>query len=175
MDPARRMGALIAPVGGQSLMAEPGPRVPVQSHLDPGAVACAVQVVYAYLTNLDPPRAARTGDLAVKRSALGLVAAARQAMEDAQAIELAAAVVARYHGGTVRELSDAAEISERAATTRYRRTSMLEQALADTLLALGDHERILPDLRVAARGTASVRADDGQAHRFTPDTEGASR
>ena len=52
----------------------------------------------------------------------------------------------KAYGGTVRELSAAADISERAATTRYRRTPALEQALADTLLALADHERILPDL-----------------------------
>lgn len=138
MDPAQRMAALVAAVDGQPRLAEPEPRAPVQSHLDPDAVACAVQAVYAYLTNLDPPRDALMGDLAVKQSALGLVAAARQAMDDAQAIELAAAVVARYHGGTVRELSAAADISERAATTRYRRTPAHEQALADTLLALAD-------------------------------------
>ena len=167
MDPVQRMAALVAAVGDQSLTAEPGSRAPAQSHLDPVAVAYALQVVRPYLANLNPP-GARTGDLAVKRSALSLVAAARQAAEDAQAIELAAAAVARDHGGTVRELSAAAEMSERAATTRYRRIWILDpRNLSDEDLAdaLGDYERVLPDLpaRIAAKPRLSTgrRQEDG--------------
>ena len=126
MDPVQRMAALVAAVGSQTLTATPTPRASVQSHLEPAALAGALQAVGAHLTGLESEAATNAGEPFSKRMALDLVAAARQAAEDAQAIERAAAALARVKGATVRELSEATGISERAANDRYRRISVLD-------------------------------------------------
>jgi hypothetical protein len=51
---------------------------------------------------------------------LEIVTGARRLAEVAPAVELAAARIARARGITVRELAEAAGISERAANDRYR-------------------------------------------------------
>jgi hypothetical protein len=63
---------------------------------------------------------------------VAVVAGPRRAAEDAQAIERAAAAIARTHGVTVRQLAAAAGISERAANDRYRKVSVFDPATLDS-------------------------------------------
>jgi hypothetical protein len=61
-------------------------------------------------------------DLAPGDLALAMVSGARRLAVFIDAIELAAAAAARGHGVTIRQLARAADMAERSAATRYRRT-----------------------------------------------------
>ncbi|MER7129705.1 hypothetical protein [Streptosporangium saharense] len=82
----------------------------------------ALPAVQEYIAAPDLPEGITIEDLGAAPVALALVAAARRAQDDVQAIERAAALVARQYGVTVRQLAHAAGISERAANDRYRRS-----------------------------------------------------
>jgi hypothetical protein len=94
---------------------------------EPGTVDEALPVVRAYLAAPSLPEGmkAPSSDSTAKL-ALALVAGARRALDDVQAIERAAALIARDHGVTVRQLAAAAGITERAATDRYRRAAVTD-------------------------------------------------
>ena len=77
MDPVQRMAALLAAVGSQTLTAPPRPRASAQSHLEPAALAGALQAVGAHLAGLESEAAIKAGEPSSKRMALDLVAAAR--------------------------------------------------------------------------------------------------
>ncbi|MBB4920954.1 hypothetical protein [Streptosporangium saharense] len=87
----------------------------------PGAVEEALPSVRKYLDRPVFPEGAKFPDLTTADLAVAIVQGARRALEDVQAIERAAASLAREQGVTVRQLAAAVDISERAASDRYRR------------------------------------------------------
>jgi hypothetical protein len=81
------------------------------------------EAVAAYLSKPALPKEVTFDGLTPATVALAIVAGARRVSANAQAVELAAAQLARDHGATVRQLANAAGINERSAFERYRRDS----------------------------------------------------
>ena len=88
---------------------------------EPGTAAEALPAVLEYIREPVFPGGADFPEAGPGAIALAIVAGARRALADVQAIERAAAEVAREHGVTVRQLAAAAGMSDRAANDRYRR------------------------------------------------------
>jgi hypothetical protein len=143
--PGHRLDALVREIAEQGVLF--GKDVPWATKGEPGTAAEALPAVRAFVeravsterpndsqqpaaaTHREPVRffdgtwsdprmavEATDADLAV-----AILQGARRARADIEAIELAAAQLAREHGVTVRRLAQAAGISERAANDRYRR------------------------------------------------------
>lgn len=120
----RRLAGLVAEIGQHGLLfgtESPGLTPP---GVESGSVAEALPAVREYIDNPVLPEGAEFPGLTAEDVALALVAGARRALEDVQAIERAAAAVAREHGVTIRQLAQAAGISERAANDRYRKVEV---------------------------------------------------
>lgn len=114
-----RLDGLVTEIGQQGLLFG---HTAMTNHPEPGSANEALPAVRRYVESPELPEGAEFPDLTSVDVALALVAGARRAVEDAQAVERAAALVARERGVTVRQLAAAAGISERAANDRYRRT-----------------------------------------------------
>lgn len=86
----------------------------------------AADVIGDFLRRPVPPRS--DSDLTVMPAtspgelALAMVSGTRRLAEIVKALELAAAAAARGGGVTIRQLARAADIAERSAAERYRRT-----------------------------------------------------
>jgi hypothetical protein len=116
-----RLAALVREIGQHGLLFGSDSPWKPPAGAEPGSVAEALPPVRAYVAEPQLPDGATFPGLTDAEVALALVAGARRVQEDAQAIERAAALVAREQGVTVRRLAAAAGITERAANDRYRR------------------------------------------------------
>ncbi|MEU4235528.1 winged helix-turn-helix domain-containing protein [Nonomuraea sp. NPDC026600] len=116
-----RLDGLIEELAGQGLLFGRGAWLADRFGAKPGTVEEALPSVRKYLDRPVFPEGAEFPETTTAGLAVAIVQGARRALEDVQAIERAAAGLAREHGITVRQLAAAAGISERAANDRYRR------------------------------------------------------
>lgn len=118
----RRLSGLIEAMAEHGLLFGHGSPWATEPGVKSGTAAEALPAVRAYIDDPVLPEGVEFPNLTTESLLLALVAGGRRAAEDAQAIERAAAQLAREHGVTVRQLAAAAGISERAANDRYRKT-----------------------------------------------------
>ena len=121
-------GVLIGLSGKHGLLL--GRRSPIAS-ADEDPAADALPAVREYIARPVLPEGPDFPGLTRADAALALVAGARRAVDDVQAIELAAAQAAREHGATVRQLAAAAGISERAASDPALRSRLSREWACD--------------------------------------------
>ena len=120
-----RLTGLVREIAQHGLLfGSTSPYVDVTGGQEPGTVAEALPAVRQYIREPLFPDGTGFPESGPGDIALAIVAGARRALADVQAIERAAAEVAREHGVTVRQLAAAAGISERAGNDRYRRTGI---------------------------------------------------
>jgi hypothetical protein len=102
---------------GSSWATEPG--------VEPGGTAEVLSAVPAYIEDPVLHQGGEFSNLTAEALPLALIAGARRAAEDAQAIERAAAQLALERGVTARQPA-AVGIGERAANDRYRKAPVTE-------------------------------------------------